>query len=118
VSGEREVKKVKKVPSAFAQKVYDVTSQIPRGRVSTYGAIARTLGRPDASRAVGRILGANPNPIVVPCHRVVSSDGGLRGYSAPGGVSSKAEILTSEGVEVDDDGRVDLSRYMFSDFAT
>jgi O-6-methylguanine DNA methyltransferase len=104
--------------STFAQKVYDLTSQIPRGKVSTYGAIARTLGSPDASRAVGRILGANPYPIVVvPCHRVVSSDGGLRGYSAPGGIGSKAEILMREGIEINDGRVVDLSRYMFNDFA-
>jgi O-6-methylguanine DNA methyltransferase len=101
----------------FAQAVYDLTSQIPRGKLSTYGAIARTLGKPGASRAVGRVLGANPRPIVVPCHRVVSSDGGLRGYSAPGGLGSKAEILMSEGVEVYDGRVVNLSRYMFSDFA-
>ncbi len=101
--------------STFTERVYRLTSQIPEGRVTTYGEIARKLGNPKAGRAVGRILGANPNPVVVPCHRVVSSDGGLRGYSAPGGLKSKSEILTGEGVEVVG-GRVDLSRYMFSDW--
>jgi len=95
--------------------VYRLTSQIPEGKVSTYGAIAKKLNRPRGSRAVGRILAANPHPIVVPCHRVVSSDGGLRGYSAPGGLATKASILKREGVEVEN-GRIDLSRYMFSRF--
>ncbi len=99
----------------FAERVYRLTSQIPEGRVSTYGEIARKLGKPKAGRAVGRILGANPHPIVVPCHRVVSSDGGLHGYSAPGGLKTKSEILTGEGVEVIG-GRVDLSRYMFREW--
>ena len=106
-----------KAGGTFAESVYNLTSQIPEGKVSTYGTIAKGLGRPNSSRAVGRILGANPHPIVVPCHRVVSSDGGLRGYSAPGGLKTKAEILRKEGVEVNR-GRVDLSRYMFSEFRT
>ncbi len=104
-----------KTGSLFAEQVYNLTSQIPEGKVSTYGTIAKRLGKPKASRAVGRILGANPHPIVVPCHRVVSSDGALRGYSAPGGLKTKAEILRKEGIEVTR-GRVDLSRYMFTDF--
>ena len=104
-----------KSKGTFAEDVYRLTSQIPEGRVSTYGAIAKQLKKPKASRAVGRILASNPRPIVVPCHRVVSGDGGLRGYSAPGGLATKARILKREGVEVED-LRVDLSRYMFSDF--
>jgi O-6-methylguanine DNA methyltransferase len=95
--------------------VYKLTSEIPKGKVSTYGAIAKKLGRPKAPRAVGRILGANPHPIVVPCHRVVKSDGGLGGYSAPRGVRLKAELLNKEGVEVRE-GRVDLRKYLFTDF--
>jgi methylated-DNA-[protein]-cysteine S-methyltransferase len=104
-----------KSKATFAEEVYRLTSQIPEGRVSTYGAIAKKLKRPKAGRAVGRILAANPHPIVVPCHRVVSADGGLRGYSAPGGLETKARILEREGVEVES-GKVDLARYVFSDF--
>jgi methylated-DNA-[protein]-cysteine S-methyltransferase len=104
-----------KSKATFAEEVYRLTSQIPEGRVSTYGAIPRELKRPKAGRAVGRILASNPRPIVVPCHRVVSGDGGLRGYSAPGGLAAKARILRREGVEVEN-LKVDLSRYMFSDF--
>jgi methylated-DNA-[protein]-cysteine S-methyltransferase len=72
---------------------------IPYGQVTTYGEIARQLGRPRASRAVGRANAANPLPLVIPCHRVVGSDGGLHGYGAPGGLSTKAWLLELEGVE-------------------
>ncbi len=101
--------------SNLAERVYRFTSQIPKGKVTTYGAIAKKLGKPRASRAVGRILGANPHPIVVPCHRVVRSDGGLGGYTSPRGIKMKIELLTNEGVEIED-GRIDLSRFLFKDF--
>lgn len=78
------------------QSVYDLLLHIPPGQVSTYGDIARALGHPNASRAVGRILGKNPNPIVVPCHRVVMSNGKLGGYA--NGAEKKRELLEKEGV--------------------
>ena len=59
--------------------VYDLLLKIPAGKVSTYGDLAKALGNPSASREVGRILGRNPNPITVPCHRVVMSDGKVGG---------------------------------------
>ena len=62
-------------------EVYDLLLKIPAGKVSTYGDLAKALGNPLASRQVGRILGRNPNPIKVPCHRVVMSDGKVGGYS-------------------------------------
>lgn len=78
--------------------VYELLQRIPAGSVATYGDIANALGNPRAARAVGRILGRNPNPIVVPCHRVVKSDGTLGGYSGPGGIHSKRELLRKEGL--------------------
>ncbi len=60
--------------------VYDLLLKIPPGKVSTYGDLAKALGHPSASRVIGRILGNNPNPIKVPCHRIVKSDGKLGGY--------------------------------------
>ena len=65
------------------------------GQVTTYGEIAKRIGHPKASRAVGQALGHNPVPIVIPCHRVVSSSGGLGGYS--GGLSIKRRLLEMEG---------------------
>lgn len=84
----------------FQQRVYDHLITIPRGRVTTYGEIARALGAgPGAARAVGSAVGANPVAIVIPCHRVVASDGRLTGYG--GGLHRKARLLRLEGVDVD-----------------
>lgn len=102
-------------PKSFSDSVYAMTSRIPPGKVSTYGAIAKAIGFPGAAQAVGQALGANPNPIVVPCHRVVRMDGVLGGYSGGEGQVTKARLLAREGVRVAA-GRVDLSRYLFSDF--
>ena len=76
--------------------VYDLLLKIPAGKVSTYGDLARALGNPSASRAIGRILGENPNPIKVPCHRVVMSNGRVGGYAY--GTAMKRQLLENEGV--------------------
>lgn len=102
-------------PKNFSDAVYAMTSLIPMGKVTTYGAIAKAVGFPGAARAVGQALGANPNPIVVPCHRVVRSDGVLGGYSGGEGPTTKAKLLAREGVPVSA-GKVNLSKYLFSDF--
>jgi methylated-DNA-[protein]-cysteine S-methyltransferase len=72
---------------------------IEYGHVASYGQIARDVGRPDMARAVGQAVGANPLPIVVPCHRVVASDRSLTGFG--GGLRAKAALLKLEGVDVD-----------------
>lgn len=92
-----------------------MTSEIPRGKVTTYGAIARKMGKPRASRAVGAALRANPTPIVVPCHRVVGFDGSLRGYGGGSGVSTKAKLLKKERVKFRK-GKVDLTKSLFTGF--
>jgi O-6-methylguanine DNA methyltransferase len=81
----------------FQASVLQTARRIPRGSVWTYGQVARTLGKPQASRAVGQALGRNPVPIVIPCHRVIASDGGLGGYSGGGGLESKRFLLQLEG---------------------
>jgi methylated-DNA-[protein]-cysteine S-methyltransferase len=78
--------------------VYDLLLKIPPGKVSTYGDLARALGNPSASRMVGRILGRNPNPIKVPCHRIVMSDGRVGGYAY--GIAKKRQLLENEGVSL------------------
>src|SRR5215469_17058459 len=75
---------------------YDLLLKIPAGNVSTYGDLAKALGNPLASRQVGRILGRNPNPIKVPCHRVVMSNGKVGGYFY--GIDRKKELLEKEGI--------------------
>jgi methylated-DNA-[protein]-cysteine S-methyltransferase len=84
----------------FERAVYDATRRIDPGTTSTYGTIARDIGQPGAARAVGRALGHNPFPIVVPCHRVLTSTGGTGGFSAPGGTRTKLQILAIEGAPV------------------
>jgi methylated-DNA-[protein]-cysteine S-methyltransferase len=79
----------------FALKVLRTTSRIPFGRVSTYKDVARKAGNVRASRAAGNALGSNPIPIVVPCHRVVRTGGGLGGYT--GGLGRKQWLLELEG---------------------
>jgi methylated-DNA-[protein]-cysteine S-methyltransferase len=69
--------------------------------VTTYGDLARRIQRPKGARAVGQALGSNPIPIVLPCHRVLASDGGLVGYSGRGGIKTKRFLLTLEGVDLD-----------------
>ena len=70
---------------------------IPQGTLWTYGQVAQAIGKPKASRAVGQALGRNPVPIVIPCHRVIASDGSLGGYSGGGGLESKRFLLGLEG---------------------
>jgi len=81
----------------FQQRVLQVTRGIAAGTVWTYRQVAEAMGKPKASRPVGQALGHNPVPIVVPCHRVVASDGSLGGYSAGGGLESKRLLLQLEG---------------------
>lgn len=80
----------------FERRVWRACRGIGYGRRWTYKQLAEAAGRPRAARAVGLALGRNPRPIVVPCHRVVRSDGHLGGFSAPGGVSLKATLLDLE----------------------
>lgn len=82
----------------FGRAILQATAQIPFGSTSTYGAMAAQAGNPKASRAAGRALGANPIPIVVPCHRVVGAGGKLTGYA--GGLPRKEALLALEGARL------------------
>ncbi|MBI5303297.1 MAG: methylated-DNA--[protein]-cysteine S-methyltransferase [Chloroflexi bacterium] len=82
----------------FQRAVLQAAHRIPFGETRSYGWIARAIGKPGASRAVGQALGANPLPIILPCHRVISSDGGLGGYG--GGLALKRKLLALEGAAV------------------
>jgi len=81
----------------FERRVYETARTVPPGATITYGEIAARIGERGAAQAVGRALGRNPFPIVVPCHRVVAADGSLRGFSAPGGIETKRRMLAIEG---------------------
>jgi len=80
----------------FDRRVYAVTRTIAAGRVLTYGEVAARVGADATARAVGQSLGRNAMPIVVPCHRVVATGGGLGGFSAPGGTATKRRMLAIE----------------------
>ena len=101
-----------------SKDVYKFTSQFPRGQVSTYGALASALKSKRASRAIGQILKANPTPIVVPCHRVVKSDGSVGGYGGSSGSNKKIRLLRSEGI-LFKKGRVqDIEKVIFTNFTS
>jgi methylated-DNA-[protein]-cysteine S-methyltransferase len=93
---------------AFQRRVLLAEHGIPRGRVSTYGRMARHLGVPGGARAVGRALAQNPFPIVIPCHRAVCANGGLGGYQ--GGSRMKRALLEMEGVRFTEKGNVRMDR--------
>jgi methylated-DNA-[protein]-cysteine S-methyltransferase len=79
----------------FQRRVWQALSEIAWGEVCNYGDVARRIGQPGAARAVGQANGANPIPIVIPCHRVIASGGGIGGYS--GGLGIKERLLALEG---------------------
>lgn len=93
----------------FRERVYILIRKIPKGKVATYGQVARMVGNSKAARAVGMCMKVNPDAPRTPCHRVVASDGRLTGYSAQGGVTRKKKMLLDEGVSFRGD-LVDLSR--------
>jgi methylated-DNA-[protein]-cysteine S-methyltransferase len=84
--------------TSFQRDVWRALMKIPAGRTCSYSELARAIGRPDAVRAVGAANGANPIPIVIPCHRVIGADGRLVGYG--GGLERKQWLLAHEGVRL------------------
>lgn len=92
------------------KRIYEAVKKIPKGKVATYGQVAELAGNKKMSRAVGNALHKNPEPGVIPCHRVVNSKGELAGEFAFGGLGVQAKLLLEEGVETVD-GKVDLEKY-------
>ena len=98
------------VTDSPTKRIYEAVKKIPKGHVATYGQIAEMAGNPRMSRAVGNALHKNPDPLHIPCFRVVNSKGELAGAFAFGGGKAQEELLREEGVEVVD-GKVDLEKY-------
>jgi methylated-DNA-[protein]-cysteine S-methyltransferase len=92
-----------------SKSVYDLVSNIPPGKVATYGQLASSLGMPRAARGIGKILNRNPRPITVPCHRVVCSDGHIGGYMH--GKEQKILLLVDEGIPIVNDLIEDFEYY-------
>ena len=97
----------------FFKLVYEQVKRIPKGKVATYGQIARLCGNARMSRQVGWALHVNPEPYVVPCHRVVTKEGKLSKAFAFGGVNVQRELLAKEGVAFDFDGNVNMAEHLW-----
>ena len=98
----------------FTGRVLSLTSRVPRGRITTYGEIARSLGNIGLSRAVGNALNKNPDPVRIPCHRVIRSNGDVGGFNR--GVVEKIRLLRGEGIVIEQ-GRVrDFEGILVRDF--
>ena len=95
------------------QKIYEQVKKIPKGKVATYGQIAFMAGNPRWSQVVGYALHANPEPGVIPCHRVVRKDGRLAKNFAFGGENAQRKLLISEGVFFIDELTVDLEKSLY-----
>ena len=89
---------VRLVGTAFQQSVWSELRQLGWGEVASYGSVGLATGRPTAGRAVGGAVGANPIPIIVPCHRILASNGRITGYSGGNGIPTKAWLLDHEGI--------------------
>jgi len=96
--------------SEFQDRVLKFVAMVPKGKVTTYKELARAMGNPRAYRAVANAVARNPQPIKIPCHRVVRSNGEIGGYRL--GVRRKIMLLVSEGIEVRG-VTIDLERYLF-----
>lgn len=93
-------------------KVYEVVANIPRGKVATYGQIARVAGI-KSPRVVGNFLHQNPDPMKVPCHRIVNNKGMLAPKYVFGGIAAQKRNLIKEGIKVSENNQVDLSTYLW-----
>ena len=88
-------------PTQFQKDVWEAIDKIPFGETRTYKELASSIGHPKAYRAVANACGKNPNPVSTPCHRVISSDGTIGGYSGKGGIKKKKALLKREGILFD-----------------
>lgn len=98
----------------FYEKVYEIVKKIPKGNVASYGQIAKLIGSPNASRAVGYALHKNPNQETIPCHRVVNKEGRLAPGFAFGGEEAQKILLELEGVKVIN-GYVNMEQYRWKE---
>lgn len=99
-------------------KVDDLVAQVPEGKVTTYGEVAKALGDIVASRFVGKVMSENDDVVRVPCRRVVQSDGTIGGFTGEGGPQGKKKLLRAEGIDFEGDRIVDFEKRLFADFKT
>lgn len=99
----------------YFDKVYKIVAQIPKGKVSTYGQIAATLGNPRNARVVGWAMRATPEHLGLPCHRVVNRTGVLAPSYVFGDAEMQRAILESEGITFLDNGRIDMKKHLWKE---
>ncbi|TFG04852.1 MAG: MGMT family protein [Promethearchaeota archaeon] len=99
--------------TSFQKNVLFLTQKIPKGKIATYGLLAKILGNIKLSRAVGNALNKNPFPITVPCHRVIRSDGFVGGFAK--GTEMKVKLLKEENIEINQDNKINLQRYLINE---
>ena len=88
----------KLIGTTFQLKVWNYLKKIPKGKVKSYSQVAKSIGKPSAVRAVANAIGKNPYPPIIPCHRVIRSDGSIGGYSGKGGIKEKRRLLKLEKI--------------------
>jgi len=100
----------------ITEYTYFLVRQIPSGRISTYGAVAKALGNPGYARAVGRMMNKNPDADTMPCFKIVCSDGSLGGFGL--GIDDKIRRLKEDGIKIKDGRIVDFKNAFFDNFKT
>ena len=95
----------------MSTKVYTKLLQVPKGKVTTYGDLAKAVGLKNGQRIIGMIMKNNPFPVIIPCHRVVRSDGKIGGYTY--GEMMKFKMLTKEGIKIKDGKIIDFDKEKF-----
>ena len=93
------------------KKIYKKLSEVPKGKITTYGELAKAVGMKNGQRAVGRIMNKNPYPVIIPCHRVIMSDGKVGGYAY--GQEIKSTMLTKEGIKIKNGKILDLEDRLY-----
>jgi len=93
------------------KKIYKKLLEVPEGKITTYGELAKAVGIKNGQRAVGRIMNKNPSPVIIPCHRVVKSDGKVGGYAY--GQQIKINMLSKEGIKIKEDKILDWENSVY-----
>ncbi|EPA05761.1 methylated-DNA--[protein]-cysteine S-methyltransferase [Candidatus Nitrosarchaeum limnium] len=93
------------------KKIYKKLLEVPKGKITTYGELAKAVGMKNGQRAVGKIMNKNPFPVIIPCHRVVKSDGKVGGYAY--GEEIKSSMLTLEGIQIKNGKILDLENRIY-----
>ena len=93
------------------ERIYKKLLQVPYGKITTYGELSRSVGLKNGQRIVGQIMKKNPFPVIVPCHRVVKSDGTIGGYAY--GTERKKHMLSNEGLKINNDKILDFKKNLF-----